>query len=63
MTVFDFVDLCIEPSFMTVEIYSLDAGAVVWTGHGDDIPEEFLDCEVGSYDVPTKICGITLNID
>lgn len=63
MTVYDFVDLCIEPSFMTVEIYSLDAGAVVWTGPGDEIPEEFLEREVCTYDVPTKECGITLNID
>lgn len=62
MTVFDFVDLCIEPSFMTVEIYSLERGTV-WTGPGDQIPDEFLDCEIGTYDVPTKICGITLNID
>lgn len=62
MTVYDFIDLCIEPSFMIVELYSLESGTV-WTGYADEIPEEFLECEVGSYDVPTVKDHLTLNID
>lgn len=62
MTVYDFVYLCIEPSFMTVELYSLESGTV-WAGPGDEIPEDFLECEICTYDVPTEANRITLNIE
>ena len=63
MTVYEFVDLCIDPSILKVEIYSLDAGDVVWMGYGDEIPSKYEDVEIDSYDVPTKKDRITLNID
>lgn len=63
MTVYDFIDLCIDCGLLTVEIYSCDAGDVVWTGPGDEVPEEYLYADLGSFDVPSKPDHITLNID
>jgi len=63
MNINDFIDLCIDAGLLTVEIYSMDRSKIVWTGPGDEIPEEFLYCELWSWDVPTKPDCITLNID
>lgn len=63
MTVYEFVDWCIDAGLLTVEIYSLDKGDIVWTGPGDELPDEYADCEIGSFDVPSMADHITLNID
>ncbi len=51
ITVEDFVYLCIENS-----------ECEVWTGHGDEIPDNYMYRDVLSWDVPEKAGAITLNI-
>lgn len=63
MTVSDFLDLCIDAGMMTVEIWSDSAEAVLWTGPGDEIPDEYEYAELWSFDPPTKQWCITLNIE
>ena len=61
MTIAELMDMCIEPSFCKVTIYSVDKDGEVWCGMGDDIPEEFGDLEFDSFDVPTD-GAMTFNI-
>lgn len=63
MTVGDFLFYCIDEGFLTVEIYSIKKGKTVWLGNGYNVPDEYLDAELGSWDVPSKADHITLNID
>lgn len=63
MNIYDFLDYCIDAGLMTVEIYRCSTGENVWTGDGDEVPEEFGYCELASFDVPTKADHITLNIE
>ena len=62
MTIAEFMDLCIEPSLCKVEIYSLDRDGLIWSGMGDEIPSEFEELEVGTFDVPSD-GKMTFNID
>lgn len=62
-TVGDFLDYCCDAGLLIVHIYSLDANAFVWTGCGDEVPDEYMNAELGSWDVPSKADHITLNID
>lgn len=63
MTVYDFLELCIDRGMMTVEIWSNSAEDVLWTGPDDELPEEYEDCELCSFDPPTKPWCMTLNIE
>lgn len=63
MNIYDFLDYCIDAGLLTLEIYSVSSGKTVWTGDGDEVPEEFGYCELASFDVPTKADCITLNIE
>ena len=61
MSVYDFIDMCIEPSMLQVSLYDVNLSEVVWEGYGDELPEEFEDAVVDTYDVPYD-GAITLNI-
>lgn len=63
MNIEDFLDYCIDAGLLTVEIYSLDKGGIVWTGSGDEVPDEYLYADLCSWDVPSKADHITLNIE
>jgi hypothetical protein len=63
MSVGDFLDYCCDAGLLTVHIYSFDANAIVWTGCGDEVPDEFLYCELNSFDVPGQADHLTLNIE
>lgn len=62
MTVGEFMDLCIDSSLCKVEIFSLDKGGKIWNGVGDDIPSEFENLEVESFDVPSDET-MTFNVE
>lgn len=62
MSVFDFVEMCIERGLFMVELYHLEKGVSVWSGSADEIPDEYLDMEVCSFDPPGND-SMTLNID
>ncbi len=59
MTVYEFCQMCIEPSILNVEIFD---GEIVYSGPADEIPEEYEDVEVSSFDLPTTPDWITINI-
>lgn len=61
MTIEELMNLCIEPSLCKVEIYSIDQNRAIWSGFADDIPDEYGELEVESFDVPTDGC-MTFNI-
>ena len=60
MIVDDLLDYCSDRGMMTVSLYNLDLDKEVYRGAGDEIPEQYLDMEVQSYDVPD---GITFTIN
>ena len=54
--------MCIDPSLCKVSIYDMEKGEDVWSGAGDEIPEEYGDLEFGSFDVP-KDGQMTFNLE
>ncbi len=60
MTVYDFVDLCIDTPM--IEVYSLDAGKVVYSGDAGDMPDRYGEEMLESFDLPAKPGWITVNI-
>lgn len=62
MKVKELLKLCIEPSLLTVEIFDIEKSEIVWVGEARDIPSEYAEKEIGSFDVPTDYGRITINI-
>lgn len=62
MTVYDFLDMCIDERMLRVEIYDCESDETIFDGDYDDIPSELMDEEVCSFDVPSEIGKITINI-
>ena len=52
MTIQEFMEMCID----------MEKGENVWSGAGDEIPEEYGDLEFGSFDVP-KDGQMTFNLE
>lgn len=46
----------------TSKIYDCESGETLFDGDYDDIPSELMDEEVCSFDVPSEIGKITINI-
>lgn len=67
MTVDDFLSLCSDSSYLDIQIYDFnsDVDDVVWSGSGDEVPEEYLDLTLESFDAPNYYSNgaITINID
>ena len=63
MTIYDFLELCIEPNLLHVQIYDFSSQKVVFDGNGDEIPEELTEAEISSFDVPDLYGRICLNVE
>ncbi len=63
MTVYDFLYYCIDERMLKVEIYDCISGKIVFSGDYDDLPDEILEAELCTFDVPTKPETITLNVE
>lgn len=63
MTINEIISYCIAPSMLTVEIYDTDREEIIWSGNGEEIPDEYLYKEIWSWDVPTELGKITININ
>ena len=63
MTVYEFLYYCIDPGMLTVKVWSNAQGQTVWSGPGDEVPDDICDAELGSFDVPYEMDTITINID
>ena len=62
MTITEMMDLCTDASLCKVEIYNVEKGKEIWSGNGDEIPDEFGELEVETFDVPSD-GKMTFNID
>lgn len=62
LTVSEFLYLCIDPSWLTVKLYDCEESKEVYVGDYDSIPDELLERDVQSWDVPTEDATITINI-
>lgn len=64
ITVYDFMNLCIGDSQVYM-LYDISTDQIVWVGRIDELPDEYANLEVGSFDelVGGPMKEITLNID
>lgn len=63
ITVRGFCEMCVEPSLQKINLYNCDTGYVVWEGFADDVPEEYEDWYISSWDcIISPSATLTLNI-
>jgi hypothetical protein len=63
ITVYDFMDLCIG-NFQIYKLYDISIDQIIWSGCIDDLPDEYANLEVTSFDELTGYSKeITLNIN
>lgn len=63
ITVYDFMNLCID-NLQVYELYDISTDQIIWFGRIDDLPDEYANLEVTSFDELTgQSSEITLNID
>lgn len=53
-TVYDFLDMCIEPDLQEVAIYDCAQDKEVFRGTRDNMPQDMQDAEVQSFDLVEK---------
>ena len=63
MTVDTFLLFCIDESILKVDIFSCEQQKVVWSGRGDDVPDEYRHADVCTWDIPMQKGHMTFNID
>lgn len=51
MKICEMMNLCTEPGLCKVTIYCSETASDIWTGDGDDIPTEYGELEIDSFDV------------
>ena len=63
ITVKYFCDMCIEPSLQKINLYNCDIEEDVWEGFADEIPDEYEDWYISSWDcIISPSETLTLNI-
>lgn len=63
ITVKCFCDACIEPSLQKIKLYDCDTEKDVWEGFANEIPEEYEDWFISSWDcIISPSETLTLNI-
>ena len=63
ITVKYFCDMCIEPSLQKIKLYNCDIEEDAWEGFADEIPEEYEDWYISSWDcIISPSETLTLNI-
>ena len=50
ITTREFCEMCIEPSLQKIRLYNCDTLDYVWEGFADEIPEEYEEWYVSSWD-------------
>lgn len=63
LTINDFIELCIESSMLEIIIYSISDEEELWSGFACNLPDEYADSDIESFDAPDSKGRITLNID
>lgn len=62
-TIKEIIDLCTEECMLKITIYSIEEESEKWSGMATNLPEEYEDSIVESFDVPDSAGYITFNID
>lgn len=62
MTIYELLDTCYDAGMLTLTIYDIDSETDVWHGEADELPSEYEDMEVCSWDVPSKAGEMTVNV-
>jgi hypothetical protein len=63
ITTREFCEMCIEPSLQKIRLYNCDTWDYVWEGFADEIPEEYEEWYVSSWDcILTPSKTLTINI-
>ena len=61
MLLMDFVGECANPECLDIEVFDIEAGEVVWSGLGSNIPGYLEDQSLESFDAPEGRV-LTLNV-
>lgn len=61
ITVEELMGLCNEAGICEVTIYDIEKCEGVWTGYGDEIPKDYADLAIESFDAP-EAGKLTLNV-
>lgn len=61
LTIGNFIYWHIDPSFLEIEVYDVNLGENVWEGFADELPEEFEDQLIDTYEVSNSGV-VTFNI-
>ena len=62
MSVYEFCNMCTDSGMLYVEIWDNEEATIIYQGPCDELPMELEDEEISSFDVPTRVDWITLNI-
>lgn len=63
ITVRGFCEMCVEPSLQKIKLYNCDTGHDIWEGYADEIPDEYDDWYISSWDcIISPSETLTLNI-
>lgn len=63
MCVREFLDLCFNDEDLYVSVYDFTTFMVVYRGSKDDVPTEYLEAKLESWDVPDEVNHIEVNIE
>lgn len=63
LSINDFVELCTESYFFHISIFSLSKEDIIWSGRASDIPDEYAELTIESFDSPEAKNSITINVD
>ena len=62
MTVYNFADMCIDSGSLILRLWDVCMEKEVYVGYADELPFQFGDAEVSSFDLPVNAGEITLNV-
>ena len=62
MTVLDFANMCVDSDSLILRLWDMDKEEEVYAGYANELPFQYEDAEVESFDLPVKAGEITLNV-
>ena len=62
MTVLEFVNMCVDSDSLILRLWDTDTEEEVYAGYANELPFQYEDAEVESFDLPVKTGEITLNV-
>ena len=62
INVYEFIWMCCDDSMLKVRLYDVDNDEEVYAGYLNDMPVNLQTAYVASYDMPSTVGELTLNI-